>query len=265
MFKGNHQLDASGERARKEVRRRKIIGRSALLYVDDMRTSSCPPNGSSVQNISRAAVNTTILHRLVLVGRVVLRTISAMPAYHSIFLEDQGVAVIGNFPLLPLRTRTRGPAYTLPALPPSTSDVDVDPDSESYDCVDEILSLFRANAFFRNFEIKGPADRMLIYGILFVSECLSKVKPGMTAREAEKALINAALDQFAIPGDVSFPLNQAFEPPRDRQDAETLRQYISQVRQEIAVRLHARLYPGGVGPSKWWLSFAKRKFMGKSL
>lgn len=27
---------------------------------------------------------------------------------------------------------------------------------------------------------------MLIYGILFVSECLSKVKPGMTAREAEK-------------------------------------------------------------------------------
>lgn len=26
--------------------------------------------------------------------------------------------------------------------------------------------------------------------------------------------------------------------------------YISQVRQEIAIRLHARLYPGGVGPSK---------------
>lgn len=26
--------------------------------------------------------------------------------------------------------------------------------------------------------------------------------------------------------------------------------YISQVRQEIAVRLHARLYPGGEGPSK---------------
>jgi hypothetical protein len=26
--------------------------------------------------------------------------------------------------------------------------------------------------------------------------------------------------------------------------------YISQVRQETAVRLHARLYPGGEGPSK---------------
>ena len=39
-----------------------------------------------------------------------------------------------------------------------------------------------------------------------------------------QALLNAALDQFAIPGDASFPLNQAFEAPRDRQDAETLRQ-----------------------------------------
>ncbi|PYH32176.1 actin-related protein 2/3 complex subunit 3 [Aspergillus neoniger CBS 115656] len=187
-----------------------------------------------------------------------------MPAYHSIFLEDRDVPVIGNFPILPLRTRTRGPAYTLPPLPPTADTTDVPADSESYDCVDEILSLFRANVLFRNFEINGPADRMLIYGTLFISECLGKVKPGMVMREAEKALINVALDQFAIPGDVSFPLNQAFEAPRDRQDAETLRQYLSQVRQEIAMRLHARLYPGGVGPSKWWLSFAKRKFMGKS-
>lgn len=38
-----------------------------------------------------------------------------------------------------------------------------------------------------------------------------------------QALINVALDHFAIPGDVSFPLNQAFEAPRDRQDAESLR------------------------------------------
>ena len=78
------------------------------------------------------------------------------------------------------------PSIALPALPPSESDLDIDPNSESYDCIDEILSLFRANVLFRNFEIKGPADRMLIYGILFLSECLGKVKPTMTARDAEK-------------------------------------------------------------------------------
>ncbi len=64
--------------------------------------------------------------------------------------------------------------------------------------------------------------------------------------------MNTALDnQFAIPGDAGFPLNQAFEAPRDRQDAETLRQYLSQIRQELAIRLLARLYAGNSGtPSK---------------
>lgn len=58
-----------------------------------------------------------------------------------------------------------------------------------------------------------------------------------------------------------------YEPPRDRQDAEVLRQYMSQVRQELAQRLLARVYDDETEdkPSKWWLSFTKRKFMGKAL
>lgn len=95
----------------------------------------------------------------------------------------------GNFALLPLRTKTRGPAYTLPALASDISEMDIDPDSESYDVLDETLLLFRANTLFRNFEIKGPADRVLIYGILWVSECLGKIKPNMNGREAEKVVV----------------------------------------------------------------------------
>ncbi|KAL8932577.1 MAG: hypothetical protein Q9216_006779, partial [Gyalolechia sp. 2 TL-2023] len=117
----------------------------------------------------------------------------------------------------------------------------------------------------------GPADRLLIYGILCVGELLAKVPKVGGQREGEKALLNTALDQFAIPGDAAFPLNQAFEAPRDRQDAETLRQYVcglslrvavslqwlikyrylSQVRHELAIRLVARLYAGNSNaPSK---------------
>lgn len=41
---------------------------------------------------------------------------------------------------------------------------------------------------------------------------------------------------------------------------------MSQVRQELAIRLLARVYEEDeTVPSKWWLSFVKRKFMGKSL
>ncbi|KAL7623733.1 subunit of the Arp2/3 complex [Parahypoxylon ruwenzoriense] len=194
-----------------------------------------------------------------------------MPAYNSMFNADPNVPrLIGNLPLLPLRTKTRGPAYVLP--PPSDPPLrnageSPDPDSESYDILDEVLSLFRANTLFRNFEIQGNADRLLIYGILFVSECLTKIRPSHSLRDATKEVLNTALDlNFAIPGDPGFPLNQIYEPPRDRQDAEVLRQYLSQVRQELAARLLARVYDEDDGkPSKWWLSFTKRKFMGKSL
>jgi actin related protein 2/3 complex subunit 3 len=64
----------------------------------------------------------------------------------------------------------------LPPLKPGESERDVDAAHESYDPLDEALELFRANTFFRNFEIKGPADRLLIYGILFVQEILGKIK-----------------------------------------------------------------------------------------
>ena len=176
-----------------------------------------------------------------------------MPAYHSVFLDEPNQQVIGNFALLPLRTKTRGPAQQLPALPPGTSDLDLDPSHTSYDPLDETLSLFRANTFFRNFEIKGPADRVLIYGILYLSDILTKIKPTMTRRDAEKAVMNVALDtNFAIPGDAGFPLNQAFEAPKDRNEAEVLRQYIMQMRQELAQRLLGRVYTGDASgaPSK---------------
>ncbi|KAI0205544.1 ARP2/3 complex ARPC3 subunit [Astrocystis sublimbata] len=194
-----------------------------------------------------------------------------MPAYNSMFNETEGYTprLIGNIPLLPLRTRTRGPAEVLPApdppLPPNESP---DAESESYDILDEALLLFRANTFFRNFEIQGNPDRLLIYSILFISECLGKIRPSHGLRDANKELMNIALDNnFSIPGDPGFPLNQMYEPPQDRQDAEQLRQYLAQVRQELATRLLARVYDESEDgkPSKWWLSFTKRKFMGKAL
>ncbi|CCC12756.1 hypothetical protein SMACR_05714 [Sordaria macrospora] len=192
-----------------------------------------------------------------------------MPAYNSVFNADPSPRLIGNFPLLPLRTKIRGPTYPLPFPdPPLAANESPDPDSESYDILDETLALFRANTFFRNFEIQGPADRLLVYGIWFISDCLSRIKPSYGVREATKEVNNAALDvNFALPGDPGWPLNQMYEPPRDRQDAEILRQYMSQARQELAQRLLARVYDDETEdkPSKWWLSFTKRKFMGKGL
>lgn len=38
------------------------------------------------------------------------------------------------------------------------------------DIVDEAVDYFRANVLFRSFEVKGPADRVLVYLTLFIQQ-----------------------------------------------------------------------------------------------
>lgn len=159
---------------------------------------------------------------------------------------------MGNFVLLPLNTKYRGPAYQ------SNSD---------YDIIDECLDLFRANSFFKNFEIKSPADRVLIYGILFINDCLANLNLSTTHNEAVKKLMNLALDSFSIPGTPGFPLNTVYSIPLENPaDVELLKSYIQQFRQELAMRLLERVYKDNREiPSKFWLAFTRRRFMNKSL
>ncbi|KAF7965188.1 hypothetical protein HWV62_10421 [Athelia sp. TMB] len=178
-----------------------------------------------------------------------------MPAYHSALNEEPDTRQVGNMGILPIKTKIRGPAPLA--------------DPEQADIIDETLDLFRANSLFRNFEIKGPADRTLIVLILYISDCLAKLgtaKTVPTQIEASKSLNTLSVDNFAIPGDANFPLNAHYASPASRADAEYLRQYLTQVRQELAARLVEKLYADGTGkPSKWWMSFQKRRFMNRSL
>ncbi|ORX76496.1 actin-related protein 2/3 complex subunit 3-like protein [Anaeromyces robustus] len=174
-----------------------------------------------------------------------------MPAYHSSFNSDD-LRCIGNMAILPLKTKYKGPAP-----------VETNPETE--DIIDEAINIFRANCLFKNFEFKGTADRVLVYLIIFISECLSKISqksPLPNKIEGYKILNSHALQNFSIPGDPNFPLNAYFEAPVDRNQAELMKQYISQLRQEMAVRITERIYTEDSAPSKWWMSFSKRKFMG---
>ena len=87
------------------------------------------------------------------------------------------------------------------------------------DIIDEALDLFRANCFFRNFEIQGNADRVLIYLILFISDCLGRLSKNPPQKEALKILNSRALDHFSIPGDPTFPLNALYSAPATKSDA----------------------------------------------
>lgn len=176
-----------------------------------------------------------------------------MPAYHSTFLAEDSIdsRIIGNLIILPINTKFRGPSF---------------PSQQDYDIIEETIDLFRANSFFKNFDIKGPADRLLIYGILFISDCLSHLNNKVNFKEATRILNNLSLDSFALPGDIGFPLNSLYQSPANKNEADLLRAYLQQFRQETADRLLKRIYADSeVVPSKYWLAFTRRRFMNKSL
>ncbi|XP_074113855.1 actin-related protein 2/3 complex, subunit 3A [Cotesia typhae] len=173
-----------------------------------------------------------------------------MPAYHSSFTKSD--KLLGNMAMLPLKTTFRGPA---PVCPPDTE----------LDIIDEGLYFFKANVFFRTYEIKNEADRLLIYITLYITECLKRLQKCATHNQALTEMYSLAISKFDIPGDPGFPLNSVYAKPETLDEADKMRQYLQQIRQETAARLVEKVYSDNGKPSKWWLCFAKKKFMDKSL
>ena len=172
-----------------------------------------------------------------------------MTSYHA---ECTSTRTIGNLALLPLKTKFRGPA------PHGVVDGDKD-------IIDEALYYFKANVFFKSYEVKGPSDRVLIYLTLYISECLKELQRCRCRDDGRKTMATLAVSSFDIPGDPNFPLNVFMSKPGSRQESDQMRQYFIQLRQELGQRLVEKVFTPEGKPSKWWMCFTKRRFMDKSL
>uniref|UniRef100_A0A8C7XET0 Actin-related protein 2/3 complex subunit 3 n=1 Tax=Oryzias sinensis TaxID=183150 RepID=A0A8C7XET0_9TELE len=173
-------------------------------------------------------------------------------AYHSNLMEPN-TRMIGNMALLPIKTQFKGPARG-------------DVTSFCSDIIDEAIYYFKANVFFKNYEIKNEADRTLIYVTLYISECLKKLQKCSSRGQGEKEMYTLGITNFPIPGEPGFPLNAMYAKPASKTDEETMRAYLQQIRQETGLRLCDRVFdPQTDKPSKWWVCFVKRQFMNKSL
>jgi len=182
-------------------------------------------------------------------------TVVNMPAYHS-SISNQNCQIIGNVPLLPLKTtcKSRG----VKGVAPFCND-------NAFDIVDESLDLFKANILFSTYEIKDKSDLLLVYNILYIQLCLQKLAKISNQEEAERAVFTQALKQFALPGDANFPLNAFFHKPKNASEGTELRNYLTQMRQEVGSRLVEKVFGMSLDgkPSKWWICFARnsRKFL----
>lgn len=173
------------------------------------------------------------------------------PAYHS-SLNDGPEQVACGCAILPLKTRTKGPAP-------------VQRDESQEDIIDETLKYFKANILFRNYEVKGAADRVLIYLTFYTHQCLLRMerKKCQKKEEGDKVLFALAQESFPAPGDRDFPLGGFFPSPKSNAEKDLWITYIKQAREELGNRLLERVFNEG-GPDKYWFQFVKRKFLGKA-
>lgn len=87
------------------------------------------------------------------------------------------------------------------------------------DIVDEAITFFRANVFFRNFDIKSPADKLLIYLTFYINVALKRLEGCRTLAEGTKAIINLGLEDVPVPGESGFPFPGLFPLPQSRKEA----------------------------------------------
>lgn len=133
------------------------------------------------------------------------------------------------------------------------------------DIIDEVMGYFKANVLFKHFEVKGPADRVLIYLTLYITQCLQKLERCPAQLEGLKALTAMSHESFRIPGEMGFALGSFFPTPVSAQEGELCRAYLKQLREEMGRRLVGKVYGEDGVASKFWIVFAKKKFMNKVL
>ena len=129
-----------------------------------------------------------------------------MPAYHS-RLVDETLPEVCSCAVCPLKTDIKGPAPSAPAT--------------EEDIIDETLNYFRANVLFRNFDVRGGADRTLIYLTLYTVQCLVRCEKIEDKPTAVREMKNLAMKQFLCPGDAGWPLGGLFPAPKNKAETGT--------------------------------------------
>mgnify|MGYP004709984651 CR=1 FL=1 len=96
---------------------------------------------------------------------------------------------------------------------------------------------------------------------LYINVALKKLEGYRTLAEGTKAIKNLGLEKVPVPGESGFPFPGLFTLPQSQKEAELFRNYLRQIREETSGRLLSVAYRHNGTPNKWWLAFAKRKFM----
>jgi actin related protein 2/3 complex subunit 3 len=175
-----------------------------------------------------------------------------MPSYHSVFNPNSYSSACG-FPLVDFKVN-KIPDLDPTKLKQPLKEMDLD-------IIDESLIYFRANILFKNYPIKGDADKILVYASVFISKCL-EVAYNQDIDKG-KALMKSLVDDCEwSPNYKAHFLNTIVSVKAN--EINDLQAYLKTIRKEIVLRLMYILYDSDYKTLdlKYWLGFAKKKFMG---
>ena len=176
-----------------------------------------------------------------------------MPAYNSVFNGNENSRLMCGIPQLPFKTNK------IPNLDPSQLKSLKDSD---LDIVDESLMYFRANVFFKNFPLKGDADKVLVYTTVFIQKCLEVIASDSDVSKAKNNLRNLIENAEYNPNLKGHFFNSLVTV--NNSEVSELQNYLKSIRKEVVNRLQYLLYDAlwGSIDLKFWLAFGKKKFMG---
>lgn len=109
--------------------------------------------------------------------------------------------------------------------------------------IDECIKFFKANVFFKSYKPDNDADRLLIYITLWIQgtnlssfwklfvnkitlECLKVLQKVTSKDQGWKELYSKCVQDFALPGDSRFPLNNYLHKPKNPTETNQMREYL---------------------------------------
>ncbi|CBH15472.1 ARP2/3 complex subunit, putative [Trypanosoma equiperdum] len=172
--------------------------------------------------------------------------------------EESTLLGCGVYPL----RRTSLDTPNGPSRPMSEVIDPIEGEGEPQDIVDEALYFLKTHLVRRAFPIRGAGDRVILYLTWYLHECIKSLV-GLNRNEAQKAMLNRAVEGVVAPVDEGFVFSRFFSPGDDSEQ-DRWKSYATQLRVEAGSRLVEKIFlfpeEDGTG-NKFWMAFAKRPFL----
>ena len=174
--------------------------------------------------------------------------------YHSAFCDDKSAEICCGIPLLPIKTSDKSGAAP------------VITDPKEKDVIDEAIELYRAQILFKNFRVKGPADKVNVFLTSFIQKILQELQRHEKNKTKQLDVVKQIIALPIESQQADYFMNKLglFTKPTNPSETAKMQKYLQVCKQETWNRLNELLYNEKTGPMdcKYWLMLGKKPFLG---